>query len=416
LPRSESIVIIGGGAAGFFCGIQIAEQHCKLGRAVPQITILEANKEPLIKVKISGGGRCNVTHACFDPLQLAQHYPRGNQELKGAFHIFQPQDTISWFTQHGVALKTEADGRIFPASDDSLSIVQCLLKTATDYGIKLYTQAVCSQVKRHEDQRFLVTLKSGQTIICDRLVLATGSHPSGYKIARSLGHEIIAPIPSLFTFQVSDPKIHALMGLSVGSVKISLDPKFAKSCQSGSILFTHWGFSGPAVLKLSAWMARELHACQYQTEFYINWINNDNMEQVYQELRQYKLHAPKRKTANSTQYHLPQRLWCYLLEKSEIDLRKLWTEVGNKQLHLLAKNLTKSSYHLAGKGVFKEEFVTCGGVSLRQVNWKSMESRVCPHLYFAGEILDIDGVTGGFNLQSAWTTGYIAGLAISKCS
>jgi len=382
---------------------------------MPQITILEANKEPLIKVRISGGGRCNVTHACFDPLQLVQHYPRGNKELKGAFHIFQPQDTISWFRQHGVALKTEADGRVFPVNDDSQSIVQCLLNSATDYGIKLYTQAVCSQVQRQEDQRFLLRLRSGQTIICDRLVLATGSHPSGHQIARSLGHEIITPIPSLFTFQVADPKVHALMGLSISSAKISLDSKFAKYCQSGSILFTHWGFSGPAVLKLSAWMARELHACQYQTEFYINWINNDNLEQVYQELRQYKLYKSKRKIANSPQYQLPQRFWCYLLEISAIDLQKLWAEVSNNQLYALAKNLTKSSYQLVGKGVFKEEFVTCGGVNLKQVNWKSMESRICPHLYFAGEILDIDGVTGGFNLQSAWTTGYIAGLAISRC-
>lgn len=416
MPRSESIVIIGGGAAGFFCGIQLAEQHYKLGQVLPQITIFEANKEPLIKVKISGGGRCNVTHACFDPLQLVQHYPRGNKELKGAFHTFQPQDTITWFRRHGVALKTEADGRVFPVSDNSQMIVQCLLKTAEALGIKLHTQASCSQVQRLDNQRFLVILKSRETIICDRLVLATGSHPSGYQIARSLGHEIIAPIPSLFTFQVSDPQVHALTGVSVSSAKISLDPKLAKSWQSGGILLTHWGFSGPAVLKLSAWMAKELHSCQYQTKFYINWINIDNLEQVYQELLQQKLHTPKRKIANSQQYNLPQRLWCYLLETSHIDINKLWTEVSNKQLYLLAQHLTRSSYQLAGKGVFKEEFVTCGGVSLKQVNFKTMESRICPKLYFAGEILDIDGVTGGFNLQSAWTTGYIAGLAISKYS
>ncbi len=206
------------------------------------------------------------------------------------------------------------------------------------------------------------------------------------------------------------------MGLSVSAVRISLDPQFSQTSQSGAILFTHWGFSGPAVLKLSAWRARELYACQYQTAFYINWTNTHNSEQAYQELLHDKCHIAKRKIANTPKYHLPQRLWLYLLETSEIDPQKLWAEVSNKQLQFLAQNLTRSAYQLSGKGIFKEEFVTCGGVSLKQVNLKTMESRICPNLYFAGEILDIDGVTGGFNLQSAWTTGYIAGLAISKCS
>ncbi len=243
------------------------------------------------------------------------------------------------------------------------------MKTAEKYGIKLCPQASCSQVKRQNEQ-FIVTLKSGQTIISDRIVLATGSHPTGYQIARSLGHEIIPPIPSLFTFQVADPKVHALMGLSVSAVRISLDPKFSQTSQTGAILFTHWGFSGLAVLKLSAWWARELYACQYQTAFYINWTNTYNSEQVYQELLHNKSHIARRKIANTPKYHLPQRLWLYLLETSEIDPQKLWAEVSNKQLQFLAQNLTRSTYQLSGKGIFKEEFVTCGGVSLKQVNVK----------------------------------------------
>jgi predicted Rossmann fold flavoprotein len=377
-----------------------------------QITILESGKEPLVKVKISGGGRCNVTHACFEPSLLVQNYPRGSKELRGAFHVFQPQDTIAWFRAHRVPLKVEADGRIFPVTDDSQTIVDCLLETAISYGIELRLQTTCLKVDQQSDH-LLLHLKSGEKIIADYLVLATGSHPLGYQIAKSLGHTIIDPVPSLFTFNIHDRALQSLMGLSVEKAIVKLKANGSSSrAQAGALLITHWGLSGPAILKLSAWSARELHAQRYQSGLIINWVGEQSADQVYGNLLTVKQNFPKKQIENYCPYPLPRRLWSYLLESSTIVKEKIWSEVSNKDLQKLAEALTHNSYTIAGKGAFKDEFVTCGGVKLKEVNFKNMSSRICPQLFFAGEILDIDGVTGGFNFQSAWTTAHLAAKGI----
>lgn len=412
------VTIVGGGAAGFFCGIQIAESARNLGVAVPKIRILEAGKEPLVKVKISGGGRCNVTHACFEPNVLVQNYPRGHQELKSPFRQFQPQDMIGWLEKHRVKLKTETDGRIFPVSDSSQTIIDCFLNCIREYGIQLSTQSPCIAIQKTAD-RFDLQLKSGEKITANYVVLATGSHPSGYQLARSLGHTIVPPVPSLFTFQINDRAIHQLMGLAVDRVQVTLKlaqpiKKQKSITQIGNILFTHWGFSGPVILKLSAWSAHILHQAKYHHPIEVNWLPEFNQAQIYEQLVQAKNTYPKKQLGNYCPFSLPQRLWHYLLAKS-IDREDLiWQEVSHKLLSKLAEKITCSTYEISGKGVFKDEFVTCGGIDMKEVNLQTMESKLCPRLYFTGEILNIDGVTGGFNFQSAWTTAYLAGWTIGK--
>lgn len=408
--NSIKVVVIGGGAAGFFGAINCANTHPHA-----EVILLEAGQQFLAKVRISGGGRCNVTHACFDSAQFVQNYPRGGKALRGAFSRFQAKDTVEWFTDKGVTLKTEEDGRMFPITDNSETIVNCLIETAKAAGVKIKTQARVTEIKfdsQDENNSFEITLKSGEILTADRLLLATGSNPLGYRWAQQLGHKIIPPVPSLFTFNITDERLKDLAGISVNNAKIKL-PK-AKLEQTGPLLITHWGLSGPAVLKLSAWGARFLQDCRYQTSLIINWLPQSNPEVLREELLAVKSQLPHRVVSSSCPVMIPRRLWKQLTLAVGIDEQKRWGEVSNKVLNQLIPELTQGEYQVNGKGVFKEEFVTCGGVSLKEVNFKTMESRCCPNLFFAGEILDIDGVTGGFNFQSAWTTGWLAGQAMGK--
>lgn len=403
------IVVIGGGAAGFFGAISCAEAYPH-----GQVTLLEANAQPLSKVRISGGGRCNVTHACFDPAALVQYYPRGGKALRGAFSRFQPRDTVTWFRQRGVPLKTEADGRMFPITDDSGTVVECLMQAARRAKVQVYTAAPVSGVTRTA-KGFAVQLKSGQVLAADCLLLATGSSPQGHRLAKAFGHTIVAPVPSLFTFTVPDPDLRALAGVAVEPVQARLALPDQKPLeQRGALLITHWGFSGPAILKLSAWGARGLHDQHYRATLHINWLPSHRLEQLHQQLLDLKQQQPKRSVATHSPFELPRRLWQYLVVRSGIAAEQRWAEASKKDIQRLIEELHQGQYQIQGKGVFKDEFVTCGGVSLSEVDFKTMESRLCPGLYFAGEILDIDGVTGGFNFQSAWTTGWLAGQAMGR--
>ncbi len=432
------VVVIGGGAAGFFGAIACAKTHPHT-----LVTLLEATREPLTKVRISGGGRCNVTHACFDPAGLVQNYPRGGKALRGAFSRFQSKDTIAWFSSHGVKLKTEPDGRMFPNTNSSETIVDCLSKAATNAGVEIRTNAVVVSVSAVRNQEpkvvgaglselsvgksklllnppvqekgatFEISLKSGEVLQCDRLLVATGSSPIGYQIAKSLGHQVEPPVPSLFTFNILDKQLRDLAGVSANLVqlRLSVDNK-TKLEQTGPLLITHWGLSGPAVLKLSAWGARVLHDSRYQATLSINWLPQLKQEDIRQKLLTVKTEHSKKAITLHRGVDLPHRLWQYLVARAGINQEDRWAGISNKALNLLIQELGQGQYQIQGKGVFKEEFVTCGGVKLQEVNFKTMESRLVPGLYFAGEILDIDGVTGGFNFQSAWTTGWLAGQAM----
>ena len=406
------IIIIGGGAAGFFAGIVCAENN-----PLTRVTIIEGSAKVLGKVRISGGGRCNVTHHCFDPAELVTYYPRGGRELRGAFTRFQPQDIINWFEKRGVRLKTEADGRVFPVTDSSQTIVNCLIKAAENAKIDIKLKSEVVALKLQENQ-FKVRLKHGESLRGDRILLATGSSARGYQLAKSLSHDIITPLPSLFTFKIKDSRFQGLEGISVDSVGLKLSGKGKNKTaqQSGSLLITHWGISGFGVLKLSAFGAKILAENNYQMLLSINWLFPDNPQQVKEKLIeiQSQYRQSRQQISSFCPFPLPKRLWQRLLNFIVVDPQKKWSELSKNELIKLAKELTQGEYKILGKGVFKDEFVTCGGVKLKEVNFSTMESKVCQHLYFAGEVLDIDGVTGGFNFQSAWTTGWLAGLALSK--
>ncbi|MBD1867624.1 NAD(P)/FAD-dependent oxidoreductase [Cyanobacteria bacterium FACHB-471] len=407
MASSLKIAVIGGGAAGFFGAIAAAEAHPHA-----RVTLLEASRKTLTKVRISGGGRCNVTHACFDPALLVQYYPRGGKALRGAFSRFQPRHTVDWFAKRGVKLKTESDGRMFPVTDDSATVVDCLTQAARQSGVEIYTGVSTVAVTRSETG-FELELKSGERLHSDRLLLTTGSNPQGYQLAKALGHKIESPVPSLFTFNIPDSHLRELAGVSVEPVQTKLLIPDSKPLeQSGALLITHWGLSGPAVLKLSAWGARALYEHQYQATLQVNWLPQHNPDQLRQELLKAKAEQPRRAIASSCPLPLPRRLWQYLTATVDIAPDARWTDLSKKSLNQLIQELTQNRYPIRGKGVFKEEFVTCGGICLKDVDFKTMESRCCPGLYFAGEILDIDGITGGFNFQSAWTTAWIAGQAI----
>ncbi|HZY42572.1 MAG TPA: NAD(P)/FAD-dependent oxidoreductase [Anaerolineae bacterium] len=402
---SKQIVVIGGGAAGFFAAIACAEANPHA-----RVIILERSPQLLAKVRISGGRRCNVTNACFDPAVLVQHYPRGGLALRGPFTRFQPRDTIAWFEQRGVKLKTEADGRVFPITNRSETIVNCLIDAARAAGVEVRSSVHIRSVTKPD--RFLIDLKDDEALSADRVLLATGSNPQGYDWAAALGHTIEPPVPSLFTFEIDDARLKDLPGISVEKATVKLNG--TPLAQTGPILITHWGLSGPAVLRLSAWAARELAQRQYRAEVLINWLPEFNAEQLHQRLIASKIELARQTVGALSPLHLPARLWKRLVGVVGIDADQKWTEVSKRQLADLVNELSRGSFMITGKGAFKEEFVTCGGVQLDSVNFKTMESRRCAGLYFAGEILDIDGVTGGFNFQSAWTTGWLAGRAMSN--
>ena len=407
------VIIIGGGAAGFFGAIACAEANPKL-----KVTLIEAGRKPLAKVRISGGGRCNVTHHCFDPARLVENYPRGGKALRGAFTRFQPQDTVEWYRKRGVKLKTEADGRMFPVTDDSETIVNCLMQSADKAGVDLLTGEGVKSVKQFLDNNnqsyFKIQLKNDRLLQCDRLLIATGSNPLGYRWAKNLGHKIESSVPSLFTFNIKDPRIKDLAGVSVSNAQVRLGTGKNKLEQNGALLITHWGLSGPAILKLSAWGARSLHELKYASNLQINWLPEYNEETLKQYLLQVKETHPQKKIVNYCPVKLPKRLWQSLINYAAIKPDKVWIEISKKELNKLVAEIVRGQYQIKGKGVFKDEFVTCGGVSLKEIDFKTMESKKCPGLYFAGEVLDIDGVTGGFNFQSAWTTSWLAGNAIAN--
>ncbi len=402
------IIIIGGGAAGFFAAITCAEL-----RRDAEIIILEKTSHFLSKVKISGGGRCNVTHSCFDARELTTRYPRGERALIAPFKQFQASDTVAWFAARGVKLKTEDDGRMFPITDSSQTIIDCLLNAARDGGIKLKTNCGLESILKKPDE-FELKLSDGETLTCDKLLLATGGcrTPALGQLAVSLGHSLETPVPSLFTFHIEKPWLRKLAGVSVGNVEASI-PKI-KLREQGPLLLTHWGLSGPAILRLSAWGARELHDLNYRFTLHVNWLPHLNEEKLAAEFQSRRMSQPAKAIVNYPVAPLPARLWEQLVMASGIASDVRWSSLSHSAQHKLIQQLLRSEFFVTGKSLNKDEFVTCGGVRLNEVNFKTMESKICPGLFFAGEILDIDGITGGFNFQAAWTTGWLAGRAMAS--
>src|SRR5690554_1252343 len=395
------VIVIGGGAAGFFTAINTAIASPNL-----KIIILERGKEVLTKVKISGGGRCNVTHAEFIPKELTQNYPRGEKELLGPFHTFMTGDTIEWFEQRGVELKIEEDGRMFPVSNSSQTIIDCFQAETKKLGIEvLLSQAVREIYK--EGENFVVQTTSS-SFLSPKVVVATGSNPKIWKLLESIGHSIISAVPSLFTFNIKDSRIIDLPGLSTNaSVKVLSESGKILLESSGPLLITHWGMSGPAILKLSAWGARVLEPLKYRFQIEVNWLETISTEKAIQELKLLKSDFGKQTLLKHAQFNLPKRLWQSLLKHSGISETLTWADATRENLQNIANQLTSGVFQVDGKSTFKEEFVTAGGVDLKEVNFKTFESRVCKNLYFAGEVLNIDAITGGFNFQNAWTSGYI---------
>lgn len=405
-PNPHNLIVIGGGAAGFFGAISAAE----IG--IPNILILEGGPEILNKVRISGGGRCNVTHSCYDPRELVENYPRGIKNLIGAFHRFQPADTITWFADQGVELKVESDGRMFPTTDKSETIVNALTSAAHKNGVTWHTRCKVEKVRKI-DHHFELETTEGTTYLTKSLLVATGGIRSKYARipAENLGHKLSDPVPSLFTFKIEDYRLHGLPGVSVPNALIQV----GKIETRGPLLITHWGLSGPAILKASAWGARELSKTDYQFTLKVNWTGNetlDSLEQIFDVQR--REHGKRKVEKRSILEGVTRRLWQRLTETAKINAETTWANITREQSCRLAHELTNAKFKVTGKSLNKEEFVTCGGVSLDDINLKTMESKSIPNLYFAGEVLDIDGVTGGFNFQSAWTTGHLAGIAINE--
>ncbi len=403
------IAVIGGGAAGYFAAITAAKQFPKAA-----IALWEATRQPLYKVSISGGGRCNVTHQCFDIERLLAGYPRGFKELIGPFQRFQPRDTVQWFESRGVRLKAEEDGRMFPVTDDSATIIDCLQRTAKSERVELRLHARASAITRKEEGGFLIALKDGRSESFDRVIVATGSSPAGYEMAALLGHTIIPPVPSLFTFKIKDPRIAGLSGISFAEVELVLEVGEHPLEQRGPLLVTHWGLSGPAVLKLSAWGARLLHGTRYQASLRVNFLPDEKLESIEENLRRYREAHPKRAVAAHPLYDIPKRYWERVTAASGISDELTWSHLTREQALALIERLTNARFAITGKGEFKEEFVTAGGVRLKEVDFRTMESRLCKGLFFAGEILDIDGITGGYNFQAAWSTGWVAGMSVGE--
>jgi predicted Rossmann fold flavoprotein len=404
-------VVAGGGAAGFFAAI-----NCARAASDTDVTVLEKGPQFLSKVRISGGGRCNVTHACFDSSALSGYYPRGARELLSPFKMFEAKDTIDWFEARGVKLKVETDGRIFPTTDSSQTIIDCLLHEARSSGVKLLTNCGLERVLRRADGGFDLTLTgtSAEPMRCDRLLLATGGCrvPAGGQIAVSLGHTLAPPVPSLFTFHIETPWLRDLAGISVEFVEASIPA--ARLRERGALLATHWGLSGPVILRLSAWGARMLHELDYQFGLQVNWLPRLSREAVSAEIDSRRARQARRFIVKTSIGPVPSRLWEQLVLAAGIGRETRWAALSRSAQHQLVQQLTGTEFPVTGKSLNKEEFVTCGGVRLSEVNFKTMESKLCPGLYFAGELLDIDGITGGFNFQAAWTTGWIAGQAMAK--
>lgn len=404
---SKQLIVVGGGAAGFFCAVNAARMNPQL-----KVILVEKTGKLLSKVKVSGGGRCNVTHACFDISDMSKKYPRGGNFVKKAFHQFFTTDTIKWFEERGVTLKEEKDGRMFPITDSSQTIIDCLLKEVNKYGVEIMMNADVKEVTKNENY-FQLQLADQRILTADYLCIACGGYPRStmFDWLKKLGHSIEEPVPSLFTFNMPNHPITKLMGLSVENAQVKIVG--SKLEQSGPLLITHWGFSGPTVLKLSAWAARELKEKNWAFNIVINWLPDYNEQTLKDRFQQLRFDIAAQKIGGKNLFGLPNRLWDFLLEQVGINKEIRWTELPAKDQNKLIKNLCNSEFSIKGKTTFKEEFVTAGGIKLNEIDHNTMMSKKVPQLFFAGEILDVDGVTGGFNFQHAWTSGYIAGKTIA---
>jgi len=391
----KKVIIIGGGASGFFTAANIDTK-------LYDVTILEQNSDVLQKVKISGGGRCNVSHACFDPKELVQFYPRGHKELLSVFTKFQPGDTMNWYEEHGVALKIEDDNRIFPESNSSQSIIDCLVNECRKKNVKILTKQTVTEILPQENGYKIHT--TDQNYFADYVVFSTGSSPKAFKILEKLGHQIIAPVPSLFTFNIKNEILKDLMGTSFQYVNIEI-PKLNLE-ESGSLLITHWGLSGPAILKLSAWGARELAALKYQFEIIVNFIGTAS-EDALEIFKNFKENEPKKSIGQAKIFDITNRFWQRILFVSGIDTAKQLANINNKEMQKIIENLCCCRMNVTGKSTFKEEFVTAGGVDLKEMDFKTMKSKKLPNFYISGEVLNIDAVTGGFNFQACWSEGWL---------
>lgn len=402
--NSRQIIVVGGGAAGFFAAIAAAEQGSR-------VILLEKTARVLDKVRISGGGRCNVTHACFEPREFVTRYPRGGKALLSPFQKFSARDTVAWFEARGVKLKTEADGRMFPVTDSSQTIVDCLVHAAQTAGVTVRLNSSVQSVVKNAAGQFELVVGT-ETLTCDRLLLATGGcrAAAAGQLAASLGHTIEAPVPSLFTLQIASPWLATLAGVAV-TAEVSVPGTKLREC--GPVLITHWGLSGPAVLRLSAWGARALHDLNYQFPLLINWLPESTADAIQQEFQARRVTCGAKLLLNVPLFPLTIRLWEQLVTASGVPRDTRWSALSRPQAQALAQQLLRTEFPVTGKSLNKDEFVTCGGVKLDEVNFKTMESKRCPGLHFAGELLDIDGVTGGFNFQAAWTTGHVAGHAMA---
>jgi len=405
--KPPTVIVVGGGAAGCFAAIACAE-------AGGQVTVLERAAQPLAKVRISGGGRCNVTHASFEVGELIQHYPRGGRKLLGAFSRFQPADTVRWFEERGVRLKTEADGRMFPLTDSSQTIVECLLHALRRGGAPLRCGAGVGTVQATPDGHFLAQLENGEVLQADRVMLATGGcrGPEGARLATALGHTLVKPVPSLFTFRAECGWLSGLAGASVAAARVAVPG--TPLAEEGPVLITHWGLSGPAVLRLSAWGARLLHDRDYRFPLVINWAPRMRDLDWRVWMTQQRREQGARRVAGTPFPGLPARLWEQIAHHAGLPPDARWNAATREQERLLRARLQSMTIEVNGRSLHKEEFVTCGGIPLEEVNLITMESRVRPGLFFGGELLDIDGLTGGFNFQAAWTTGWLAGRAMAR--
>ena len=407
--KQQSIAIIGGGASGIFASIRCAEA-AKERKIDVDIRVFEASTKFLKKVRISGGGRCNVTHHIFEVNDFCLSYPRGRKELLSPFQKFQAADTVEWFEERGVGLKHEVDGRMFPITDNSETIIDCFMQEANKHEIKLLNKMNVKSLKKLGDGRISLFINDDESFIADSVLIATGSMPGGYRLAKNLGHSITEIAPSLFTFKIEDEILEGLSGTSFSQAALTLKIDGAKPFeQKGPLLITHWGLSGPALLKLSAWAAREMMHTNYKAKITVNWLGIERRDDAEKLLNTIKNNNTKTSVGNAYPSELTKRFWLQLLIKCDISKEKNWSEISKKEFHLIMKNLFSCELDVLGKSRFKEEFVECGGINLKEINFKTMESKVCSGLYFSGEVMDIDGITGGFNFQSAWTSGWIAG-------
>jgi predicted Rossmann fold flavoprotein len=406
--NKKRLIVIGGGAAGFFCAVNAARLNPEL-----EVTIIEKTTKLLSKVKVSGGGRCNVTHSCFSIADMIKKYPRGNSFLKKAFHHFFTTDTINWFKKRGVELKAETDGRMFPITDSSQTIIDCLMKEVNKYHIEILMNREVKQLTMDNGQ-WTIEFSNNEKIHTDYVCVASGgySKPTQFEWLKNIGHTIENPVPSLFTFNMPGNSITELMGITVENVSVKING--TKLSEQGPLLITHWGMSGPAILKLSAWGAKELAVKSYEFGVTINWLPSFNEQTLKDKFQQVRFDIASQKISNRNPFALPQRLWQYLLQQSGIHEDMRWADLPAKEQNKLIKNLCAQEFSVKGKTTFKEEFVTAGGIALNEIDYNTMQSKITNNLFFAGEILDIDGITGGFNFQNAWTTGFIAAKAIAE--